>query len=348
MHEDPGLDPSRIAATLDAHYNLAVASVTFLPLSLDDRAAVYEVVCVDGTSRFLKVTIGPARLPGLLVPSALVERGVPNILAAVRTGSGELCCPLDGDLSVSLVLFPFIRGGSAKVVGMSDKQWRTFGRTVQAVHDSSLVEQFRGLLGTETFALPSAAKVRRLFDFVAGAQFESPAAIRLAAWWLENTAQIRHLLERAEELGRLLQSRWFELVLCHGDIHAANILVAVDGRIFLSDWDGPPEPLIAPRERDLLFVVGSRIARPVLPREEDLFFEGYGSVTIDRDVLVYFRYERIVQDIGEYGESVFLNEDLPEDARAEDAAAIVAFFEPGGVAAVAEIVDDHDRSGASD
>ena len=341
MHENPGLAEETIAACLDVHYGLEVASVEFLPLGLDLDAAAYKVVSPEGSSWFLKVRFGPVRELGLVVPSALIDQGVPNILGPLRTRASALWCPLDSDSGYSVVLFPFIHGKNAKVAGMSDEQWRTFGSTLRAIHDSAVGEQLGHLLHVEAFALPSAAKVRRLLAMLDGAQFESPAATQLAAFFHENTGRIRGMLTRAEELGAQLQSRSFEFVLCHGDIHAANVLVGSDGRIFLTDWDGPPEPLIAPRERDLLFVVGSRIARVVQPREEALFFEGYGPVEIDPSALAYFRYERIVEDIGECGEAVLLNDGLGEDSRAAQAMLAMHFFEPGGDVDVAEIVRDH-------
>ena len=181
------------------------------------------------------------------------------------------------------------------VAGMTDDQWREFGSTLQAVHSSGLAEEFRGQLPVETFALPSAALARRVLELTHSTEFENPVAAQFAAFWREHAERIQQMLARAEELGRLLQSRSFDHVLCHADIHAANILVHEDGRISLIDWDGP---LIAPRERDLLFVVGSRIARTVEPKEEALFFAGYGPVDIDPEALIYYRYERIVEDLG--------------------------------------------------
>jgi spectinomycin phosphotransferase len=213
------------------------------------------------------------------------------------------------------------------VVGMSDNQWREFGLTLHAVHASGLAEELCGQLPVESFALPSAALARRILDLTETREFENPVAAQFAAFWREHAKRIRQMLSRAEELGRLLQSRSFNYVLCHADIHAANILVHEDGRISLIDWDGP---LVAPRERDLLFVVGSRIARSVEPREEELFFAGYGPVEIDREALIYYRYERIVEDLGEIGRSVLLDPGPSDQMRAEESRLARSFFAPGG------------------
>ena len=336
MRDDPGFDPGAIAASLGAYYGLRVASATFLPLGYDPDAAVYQIGSEDGTPWFLKIRRGPVHEPGLLVPRVLTERGIPNILAPLPTRSADLWCPLAGSPGHTLVIYPFVQGEAAAAAGLSDDQWRAFGSTLRAVHDSGLEARFHGLLRAEEFALPSAAPVRRLQALVDRTAFEGEVAGRLAAFWRANAERIRALLDRAESLGERLRARPFEPVLCHADIHAANILAGRDGRIHLVDWDGP---LVAPRERDLLFVVGSRIARPVEPREESLFFEGYGPVTIDPEALVYFRYERIVEDLGEFGKSVFLNPDLGDEARAEEAALVMAFFAPGGDLDRAEMVD---------
>jgi len=335
MREPPGLDVDKISACLDEYYGLRVASVTFLPVGYDLDAAVYRVVSRNGAAYFLKVRFGPVHEPSLLVPRALGDFGIQNVIAPLRTRSSDLWCPLNGYPDYSIVLYPFRSGENAMVAGLSDDQWRGFGFTLRAVHDSGLGESFRGRLPVETFSLPSVALVRQLLTLVGETDFEGAAAARLAAFWREHTRQIRRMLARAESLGRSLRSAPFEYVLCHADIHAANILVGDDGRIYLIDWDGP---MSAPRERDLLFVIGSKIARAVEPREEGLFFEGYGAVEIDPDALIYYRYERIIEDIGEIGKSVFLAPSPGEQMREKDIDLFTSFFAPGGIVEAAETV----------
>jgi spectinomycin phosphotransferase len=332
MRDDPGLDLGAITACLDAQYGLGVSAITFLPLGYDLNAAVYKVIAEDEAASFLKIRFGPVDESGLIVPWALAKRGIRNVLAPRQTRSGELWCSCAG---CSLVLYPFIAGTNGTVAGMGDDQWREFGSTLRAVHSSGLAEEFRGRLPGETFGLPSAALVRRILELTQTAEFENAVAAQFAAFWREHAARIDDMLTRAEELGRGLQSRSFENVLCHADIHAANILVGDDRHIHLVDWDGP---MIAPRERDLLFVVGSIIARVVEPKEEELFFTGYGPVDIDTEALMYYRYERIVQDLGEIGRSVLLDPNPSDQMRAEESRLARSFFAPGADIDHAEVV----------
>jgi spectinomycin phosphotransferase len=175
-----------------------------------------------------------------------------------------------------------------------------------------------------------------------GLRVTGDAAARLAAIWCRERDRIHAALARAEGLGRGLRARPFEFVLCHADIHAGNVLVTPgeDRTVHLVDWDGP---LVAPRERDLLFVVGSTIARTVEPREEALFFAGYGPVEIDPAAIVYYRYERFVQDLGEIGKSVFLDPALSEAMRHAEVDVAAAYLAPGGFLDRAEVVDRHGR-----
>lgn len=327
MRDDPGVSQAAIARCLEAHYGVRAEAITFLPLGFDPAAAVYEIVDAGGTSWFLKLRAGPVDEVALAVPGALIDAGVPNILAPVRTRSGDLWRPLDGHDGYAAVLFPFVRGESAMDAGMTDEQWREFGATLRAVHDSGLHPAVRDRLPVEDFALPSAALVREILALVADREFEGPAASRFQAFWRAEAGRIRAMLARAESLGRSLRGGPFAPVPCHTDIHTANILVDSDGCIWLVDWDGPK---LAPRERDLMFVVGSTDPRPSGRSVEDLFFAGYGPAEIDPETLVYFWYERVIEDIGEFGKSVFLDPTISEASREEQAELAVRLFAPGG------------------
>ena len=327
IRDEPSIDPGHISSCLADWYGIDAAALTFLPLGYDLNAAIYRVDARTGERYFLKVRHGEPRVTGLRVSSALTDLGTPNILSPLRTKSGQLWGPVGDDAGRSVVLFPFIDGQDAMTAGLTDDQWRAFGRTMRAIHESGLGERFRDQLRVERFDLPSAALIDTVTTAVNEWCFVSPAAERFAAFWRTHLDRTRQIVERAMELGQSLANTPFELVLCHADVHAANVLVGKDGALRVVDWDGA---MIAPRERDLLFVVGSRIAREVLPREEALFFEGYGETVINPDALRYFRYERIIEDIGEIGRSVLLTPERSEEGREAEARLARGFFAPGG------------------
>ena len=291
MRQKPDLPEEKVLACLRINYDIDAISARFLSIGYDLNAFVYECIATPEISYFVKIRAGTIPPSSLLVPRLLIEHGIPHILAPLRTRTRALCCSLD---TYSVIVYTFIRGENAMVVGLSEGQWREFGATLHAIHSGGFASLLHGQVSVETFSIPSAQSVRHLSALIQIASFESPAATQLASFWAENALLIEHLLDRAEALGKQLQSTPFDYVLCHADIHAANVMISQDGQIYLVDWDSP---LLAPRERDLLFVMGSKIARPVEPHEEALFFEGYGVVDVSRSALAYYRYERAADPI---------------------------------------------------
>ena len=73
-------------------------------------------------------------------------------------------------------------------------------------------------------------------------------------------------------------------MICHADIHRANIIIDKRDDIRIVDWD---ETVLAPKERDLMFFLGDGHGRQV----ESAFLEGYGECTVDRIGLAYYRYD---------------------------------------------------------
>jgi spectinomycin phosphotransferase len=68
----------------------------------------------------------------------------------------------------------------------------------------------------------------------------------------------------------------------------------------------------------------------VEPREEELFFRGYGVAEIDPTALSYYRYERAIEDLGEMAQCVFTSTDLSEAAKADETQRIIEMFQPAG------------------
>jgi spectinomycin phosphotransferase len=130
-------------------------------------------------------------------------------------------------------------------------------------------------------------------------------------------------------LGCRLQQQSHDLVLCHADIHTANLLLAPDGSLFVVDWD---QPVLAPKERDLLFVVGGTVGGFIIgSREDDLFFQGYGKTEIDWLALAYYRYEWIVADVGGFGEQVFLMDAVGDETKEDGLRLFRLLFAPGNI-----------------
>jgi spectinomycin phosphotransferase len=114
------------------------------------------------------------------------------------------------------------------------------------------------------------------------------------------------------------------------------VMLDTAGTLWIVDWD---ETMLAPRERDLMFVVGGIGAGLVQPHEEAWFLEGYGPTNIDPLALAYYRYNWAIGDIGLYAEQVFLEPDVGELTKRNAVQAVMSCFGPGNIVDLAYTAD---------
>jgi spectinomycin phosphotransferase len=73
--------------------------------------------------------------------------------------------------------------------------------------------------------------------------------------------------------------------------------------------------------------------------EKSLFYRGYGKTEVNMEILAYYRHERIVEDIAEYGQQLLLTTAGGQD-RIESYKHFIAQFGPQGVVEIAFKTDE--------
>jgi spectinomycin phosphotransferase len=301
MLEKPDLRDEKIVNILWDAYGLPAVQVAFLPLGADLNTAVYRVVADDETVYFLKLRRGLFDETSVMLPKFLGEQGIAHIIAPLATQTGQLWASLD---AFKVILYPFVQGRNGYEVALSDRQWIDFGKTLKRIHTVEVPPALRRRLRQETYAPHGRETIKKFLRHLDGDVFDDPTAIKLAAFLKTRRAEILDLVGRAKGYAQALQARPPEFILCHSDIHAGNILIDARGAFYIVDWD---DPILAPKERDLMFIGGGQgFIGHALQEEEILFYQGYGQTQIDPIALAYYRYERIVQDIAIFCEQIFL------------------------------------------
>lgn len=155
--------------------------------------------------------------------------------------------------------------------------------------------------------------------------FTDPIAIRLAVFLHSRRSQILNLIHRTESLEKFLKGQPRSFVLCHADIHPGNLLISSDD-FFIVDWD---DPMLAPIERDLMFIGAGISGKRHGNREASLFFQGYGHVKIDPIALRYFRCARIIEDLAVEC-ALILSAEAGDQDREQSFKYLRSNFSPGG------------------
>lgn len=320
MLEKPNLSDAQILTNLNASFGVQAQNLEFLPIGNDSSAWVYRVES-DQQDYFLKVRKGTLKMAMLEAPHYLQQQGIQHIVAPNETTTGDLYAPIE---DYSLILYPLIDGTSAWDLTLTDEQWQAWGEIMRQIHSIPISDEIAKVLPRETFVSQWDEMFNRVNQLIQTQEFDDPIQQQTANLWKQKQDVINHSYQRLVQLGQQLQSQTHTFMICHADIHQANIIIDGQGQIQIVDWD---EVIIAPKERDLMFFVeDGHPSHKVIA-----FMKGYGEVDVNQTALAYYRYEWVVQEYSDYGERIFFNDELSDNQKQASYEEFKQLFDEGDV-----------------
>lgn len=319
---------SRIIESLNIYYYIEVITLTSLLLGADINASVYKAQAQDEKFYFVKLKRGHNHDSGVAILDLLYNEGIQQIILPLKTSQGQSTQHID---EFTLIVYPFIEHQNGFSQLLTNDQWFILGKVLRKVHEFKMPSEVQAQIRRETYSSKWRDIVRSLYGHIEAKPSGDEVARKLHMFMKEHKNQIHRLVDTAEFLSEKIRQKSEELVLCHGDIHGGNVLIDTHGSIYIVDWD---DPIMAPKERDLMFIGGGVANVWNNPLEAEFFYKGYGKTKINMSILAYYRHERIVEDIALYAQELLLTKNGKEN-RVEMYNQFIAMFEPQNVVDIA-------------
>jgi spectinomycin phosphotransferase len=324
----PALSDQLIIDCLYSSYGIKVAKLTFLPIGADMNASTYKAETHNQSSYFIKLKRGHHHDISATIIALLHDAGIQQIIPPIKTTCGQ---PIQHIDDFTLIVSPFVDGLDGFSRDLTDDQWVTLGKVMKHIHEIDVPPSIQLMIRREDYSPQWREAVRSLYAHIESEPSTDEISSKLMTFMKNQSAVIHQLVDRAEQLGKQIQGHTQEFVLCHSDIHGGNVLMDGNDIIYMVDWD---DPIMAPKERDLMFIGGGVANVWNKPHEEEFFYKGYGKTEINRTILAYYRHERIVEDIALLGQQLLLSS-ADEQSRNESYKHFIAQFEPQGVVEIA-------------
>ncbi|MDQ2995095.1 MAG: aminoglycoside phosphotransferase family protein [Pseudomonadota bacterium] len=314
---------------LNADYGINVVMLTVIPLGADQGSSVYKAIAQDQSSYFIKLKHDHHHGISVDIVELLRKERIQQIIPPIKSVHGGSTQHLQ---DFTLIVYPFIEGQDGFSRALSHEQWLTLGKTLKQVHETDVPSVMQQNIRQESYSPKWREIVRSFYPHIESPSVADDIALLLLAFMKEKLPTIRQLVDRAEQLAQLLQNETIRFVLCHSDIHGGNVLLDGASTLYIVDWD---DSIMAPKERDLMFIGGGVGNVWNNPQEETFFYEGYGKADINMTLMAYYRHERIVEDIALYCQGVLTT------AEGNDRSVMymhfIAMFQPMGVVDIAYI-----------
>jgi spectinomycin phosphotransferase len=298
MLTPPNIPISFIIERLAAEFGVQAERLEFLPLGADTSTAVFRAEA-GAQVYFLKLRRGAFNPITVKLPAYLHAHGLHALIPPLPTRAAQAWEQLEPadlpDQAYTMILYPFIAGENAYQQRPTPAQWQAFGTALAHLHAVRLPPHLGAQLPVETFPALQRDATRAALAAAEATTYRDPVAAQLKDDLRGWRQTITTMLDRTDALADALRARPPAFVVCHSDIHAGNLHLTPGGELYLVDWDAP---LYAPKERDLLLIGGCSTWND--PQETALFYAGYGQPVLHPQTLVYYRYQRVIEDIAAY------------------------------------------------
>jgi len=328
------LSDQRIIDCLNTDYGIKVARLIFLPIGADMNASVYKAEADNQSSYFIKLKHGHHHDISATTIALLHDAGIQQIIPPIKNTRGQ---PIQHVDDFTLIVSPFIEGQDGFSRDLTDDQWVTLGKVMRQIHEIDVPPSIQRKIRREDYSPKWREAVRSLYADIESNPSTDEISSKFIAFMKDHAAVIHRLVNRAEQLGKQIQDQSPDFVLCHSDIHGGNVLIDGNYIIYMVDWD---DPIMAPKERDLMFIGGGVANVWNKPYEENYFYQGYGNIEINMAILAYYRHERIVEDIALIGQQLLMTS-VDNQIRMESYKHFTDQFEPRGVVEIAFKTDEN-------
>ncbi|HAU1214887.1 TPA: aminoglycoside O-phosphotransferase APH(9)-Ia [Legionella pneumophila] len=316
-----------LIALLKVYYGIDIHTVQLIVGGADMNAFGYKADS-ESNSYFVKLKYGHHDEINLSIIRLLHDSGIKEIIFTIYTRDTKLFQQID---HFKIIVYPFINAPNGFTQNLTEKQWHQLGKVLRQIHETSVPTAIQQRLRKETYSPKWREMVRSFYNKIGFDDSDDQITTDFKTFFNQKIDSIHRLVDSSEELSKKIQLDLDKYVLCHSDVHAGNVLVVNEGSIFIIDWD---EPMLAPKERDLMFIGGGIGNVWNKPHEIDYFYEGYGKTNVDKIILSYYRHERIVEDIAVYGQDL-LSRDQNNESRLESFKHFKSMFDPNDVVEIA-------------
>ena len=293
----------KIEKTLKIKYEISISSIIKLSIGFDQNTSVYKIHSKDNNEFFLKIRSKIFNKASLIIPLWISDcLNAKNVINVVKTTKGKLYAK---ESLLYFILYPFISGQSGWNKSLTNDQFINFGKFMHHLHSLELPDKYKKLLPIEDYKSKYRNSVKKYLNNTSKNIYEDKIIVDFLKNLFAKKDVIIEIINTSEEIFKNEKNDLQKMRVCHGDIHAGNILIS-ETKFFIIDWD---TVLLSPIEKDLMFIGGGICNKWNEEEEINYFYTGYGkSADINRKLLKYYRHERIIQDVYEFYNQIVTTE----------------------------------------